>query len=412
MQPVAPSTYVQRHVDSRLDALLDEAPAILLTGARGVGKTTTALRRVAEVARLDVPATATAWRSDPDAMLAAAATPLLIDEWQFVPEVLGAVKRSVDAAPSPGRFIVAGSAGSDRAPTTWPGTGRLVRLQMRSLTQAEVSGTTATDLVARLTDQAAMTSAVSDWSVVDYARSALAGGFPATATSSAGFRQAWLDSYIEQIATRDIPSLGGGVSPAGLTRFLEAHAAVAPAVVTNESLQAASGVSRNTADTYERRLIDIGIVTVLPPWWSNRLKRLTKSPKRTLTDTGLLAALLRVDLPAVLNDGLLLGRLFEAFVIAQIEPQVALWPRSRLHHVRTQEGRHEIDLLVEFPDGRLFGIEVKATAAPTPADARHLDWLAAEVGDRWAGGVVLCAGPRSYRLTGNHWAVPASYLWQ
>jgi hypothetical protein len=69
-------------------------------------------------------------------------------------------------------------------------------------------------------------------------------------------------------------------------------------------------------------------------------------------------------------------------------------------------------MLVEFPDGRLFGIEVEATATPTPADARHLDRLATEVGDRWAGGAVLCAGPRSYRLSGNHRAVPASYLWQ
>ncbi len=134
------SDYVPRLVDGQLATLLAHAPAVMLTGPRAAGKTTTALRHVADLARLDRPAEAEAFRADPDAALAARSTPLLIDEWQVVPEVLGAVKRSVDLDPSPGRFVITGSVRADLDDQTWPGTGRVVRVPVWPLTQRELSG--------------------------------------------------------------------------------------------------------------------------------------------------------------------------------------------------------------------------------------------------------------------------------
>src|SRR3990170_6238639 len=101
--------YLPRLVDGQIDALLAELPAIFLTGPRATGKTTTAARRAATIVRLDREAEAVAVRADPDAALRGLPEPILLDEWQVVPSVLGAVKRAVDSRPDPGRFLVAGS---------------------------------------------------------------------------------------------------------------------------------------------------------------------------------------------------------------------------------------------------------------------------------------------------------------
>lgn len=102
--------YVLRLVDALVADLMAAAPAIMLTGPRATGKTTTALRHVIDTARLDRPGEAAAFQADPDAALAARPTPLLIDEWHVVPGVLGAVKRAVDTDPRPGRYVI---------PTSW-----------------------------------------------------------------------------------------------------------------------------------------------------------------------------------------------------------------------------------------------------------------------------------------------------
>jgi predicted AAA+ superfamily ATPase len=101
--------YIPRLVDGLVSSLLASAPAIMLTGPRATGKTTTASQHVSDIVRLDRPGEAAAFRADPDAALAAQATPLLVDEWQVVPEVLGAIKRAVDEDSRPGRFLITGS---------------------------------------------------------------------------------------------------------------------------------------------------------------------------------------------------------------------------------------------------------------------------------------------------------------
>ncbi|MGD0811465.1 MAG: AAA family ATPase [Acidimicrobiales bacterium] len=124
--------------DLYLAELCADFPAVMITGPRTAGKTTTAAQHVEQIVRLDQPGVAAAFRADPDAALRRAARPVLLDEWHAVPEVLAAVKRSVDSDTTPGQFILTGSVRAELGNETWAGTGRIVRMSMYPLVEREL----------------------------------------------------------------------------------------------------------------------------------------------------------------------------------------------------------------------------------------------------------------------------------
>ena len=403
-------------MDGRLAELFAELPALMITGPRATGKTTTARRHASSVVQLDRPAEAAAFRADPDAALRAWPEPVLLDEWQAVPEVLGAVKRSVDDDPRPGRFLLTGSVRGDIEAETWPGTGRLVRLAMYGLTVREAlsrpSGHSFLDaLAAADLDAFALPPDVPD--LAGYVELALAGGFPeARLRLSADARRAWLDGYLEQLLTRDAEAAAGSRDPARLRRYFQALALSTAGSAEHKTLYDAAGINRRTAVAYDRLLTNLFVLDVVPAWVTNRLARLTNASKRYLVDPALAAPALRLDVRSVLRDGDLLGRIIDTFVAAQLRPEVALSPmKPSLHHVREKEGRREIDLLAELAAGDVVAIEVKSTASPDSTDARHLLWLRDALGERFLGGAVLHTGPRPFRLAERVLAVPICALW-
>jgi predicted AAA+ superfamily ATPase len=402
-------------VDPALSSLVDQLPAVSITGPRATGKTTTAQRRAATVVRLDREAEAAAFRADPDVALRGLPEPVLLDEWQEVPGLLGAVKRAVDEDSRPGRYILTGSVRIDLDAQTWPGTGRLVRLPMQGLSVREIAERIGGPLFLDrlLTADVASLGPAGTSDLANYLDLALRGGFPEPALRLDGLaRQAWLDSYVEQLITRDASAIGGTRDPDRLRRYLEALAVNSAGVVEDKTLYDAVGIDRRTAVAYEQLLKNLLILEAVPAWESNRLSRLIKAPKRYLVDPSIMAAVLRLDSRAVLRDGNLLGRVIDTFVAAQIRPELAVAEsRPRWYHLRDKGGRHEVDLVIEFGGGQVSGIEIKATAAPTRGDARHLEWLRDELGDRFASGVVLHTGPRAYQLADKIVAAPISTIW-
>ena len=402
-------------MDPALTSLLGQLPAVSITGPRATGKTTTAKRRAATVVRLDREAEAAAFRADPDVALRGLPEPVLLDEWQEVPGLLGAVKRAVDEDSRPGRYLLTGSVRIDSDAQTWPGTGRLVRLQMQGLSVREIAERIGGPLFLDrlLTADVASLGPAGTSDLANYLDLALRGGFPEPALRLDGLaRQAWLDSYVEQLITRDASAIGGTRDPDRLRRYLEALAVNSAGVVEDKTLYDAVGIDRRTAVAYEQLLKNLLILEAVPAWESNRLSRLIKTPKRYLVDPSIMAAVLRLDSRAVLRDGNLLGRVIDTFVAAQIRPELAVAEsRPRWYHLRDKGGRHEVDLVIEFGGGQVSGIEIKATAAPTRGDARHLEWLRDELGDRFASGVVLHTGPRAYQLADKIVAAPISTIW-
>lgn len=407
--------YRSRLVDSQLADLLGTFGALMVTGPRACGKTTTASRLAADTARLDEPQVAAVFQADPDAALAARREPLLLDEWQDAPDVLAAVKRSVDQLGSTaGRFILTGSVDADvAAGKAWPGTGRLIPVRMFGMTVRErlghVDGAPAlADMLSGRVDLPVERPDLAGY--VDYA---LQGGFPeVTKLMSESARQRWFDGYISQLVTRDASRLGAAPDPNRMRRHLEAWAFSSAGTPSDATIYNAAGIDRKTHIAYEALLLGAFVGDLVPCWNSNRLSRLAKAPKRYVVDSGLMAAVAGIGRSDVLNDGDLLGRLIDTFVASEIRTHlVAEVGHSRMFHLRTDGGRQEVDLLVEQPGGTVYGIEIKSTSAPRPTDARHLEWLAERLGDRFVGGSVLHTGREAFELTHNVKAVPICALW-
>lgn len=406
--------YVARLLDATAAGLFQQLPALLFVGPRAAGKTTTAARYARTIVRLDREAEAQAFRADPDAALRGLPEPILIDEWQVVPGVLGAMKRAVDARSEPGRFLITGSVRAELDGEWWPGTGRVTRLPMFGMTMREQKGAVAgLPFVDRVAAGQPLTPPSDTPDLRGYIDQILQSGFPEPALQLNGAaRQHWLDSYLEHLLTRDAEQLEAGRDPARLRRYLEAYALNTAGVVDERTLFDAAGINRKTAAAYDRLLTNLFVVEGLPAWTSSRLKRLVLGAKRHLVDPALAGAVLRLDTNGVLRHGDLFGRLLESFVVSQLRAEVPVSAsRPRLYHVRQQQGRLEVDILVELGGGRLIAIEVKADAAPTVQAARHLLTLRDRFEQEFVAGIVLHTGPRTYPLSDRIVAAPISTLW-
>ncbi len=362
---VMATDYVPRIVDGLLDELLGSFPALSLVGPRAAGKTTTAVRRAATILRLDDPEVRQSVAAAPDAMIAGLAEPIVLDEWQEVPEVLGAVKRSVDANPAPGRFILTGSVRAEMENRVWPGTGRLLQVPMYGLSVRERRGhARRASFIDRVLAGGvdAITSPDERLTVRDYLDLMLEGSFPEPALRLPGpSRRRWFAGYVEQMITRDVPAIAPRRDPDLLRRYLSVLAVNTAGIVADSTLWSAAGVNRKTALAYDGLFQRMFVLDLMPAWFSNRLKRLAKAPKRYLVDPALVAAVLGLGRDAILYRPDMLGRLLDTFVAAQIRTEIAASNADpRLYHVREEHGRREADILIETAGGHVVAIEVKA----------------------------------------------------
>lgn len=406
--------YRRRLLDQALDDLIAELPAILIVGPRAAGKTTTADQRAATKVRLDVPAEADAFRADPDAILEAYDEPVLLDEWQGVPETFPAVKRAVDRDSRPGRFLLTGSAYGDVEGATAAGTGRIVRLRLFGMTVREQTGRlAAAPLIDRIARGEIIQAPADRLNIRDYVDLALRSGFPdAIALNTVPARQRWLDGYVAQITTRDASGAKGRRDPERMRRFLEAYALNSAGSADARTIYEAAGIDKKTAASYERLLENVFVVELLPAWTTNRLRRLSLAPKRYLVDAALMAAVLRLDMAVILRDADLLGRLLDTFVLSQLRAELEVCEsRPRLFHLRERQGRREVDIIVELGGGRLIGCEVKTGASVRPEDSRRLAWLRDELGERFVHGIVFHTGPRAFPHGDRLTALPISAIW-
>ncbi|MGH2902492.1 MAG: ATP-binding protein [Solirubrobacteraceae bacterium] len=414
-------------MDEELDELLLSLPALALEGAKGVGKTVTGSRRAETIHGLDDPVQRSIALADP-ARLLEAPGPILIDEWQRVPESWDLVRRAVDAGVAPGRFLLTGSA-LPAGLSTHSGAGRIVSLRMRPLTLSERGVEKPTVSLQALLSGAKMpVQGHTKRRLEDYTEEILASGLPGLRGLSGKALRTQLDSYLLRIVDRDFPELGHSVrNPTALRRWMTAYAAASSTSASFETIRDASTgghgdkPAKTTTLPYRDALERLWILDPVPAWLPtrNRIARLSAPPKHQLADPALAARLLGVDAPSLLDaapaspsiprDGTLLGALFESLVTLSIRVY-AQAAEATVKHLRTAAGAHEIDLIVERADGRVIAVEVKLARDVDAQDTRHLRWLTGQIGDTLLDAVVITTGPDAYRRPDGIAVVPAALL--
>jgi predicted AAA+ superfamily ATPase len=427
-----PGGYRQRIVDDELDELIAGLPAIALEGPKAVGKTAMALQRAATVYQLDDSDERALAEIDSSRLLRGE-RPILIDEWQRVPESFDRVRRAVDAGAEAGSFLLAGSA-SPIEPSTHSGAGRIVRVRLRPLTLAERDVDIPTVSLGGLlrgghtgADETPIDGRT-EVGLGDYVHEILSSGFPGLRGLSDRLTRTQLDGYIDRIIDRDFEELGRRVRrPETLRNWMRAYAAATATTASYEKIRdaATSGhhekPARATTQPYRDVLERLWILDPVPAWLPtrSRLTRLTAPPKHHLADPALAARLLDVDdatllrtaspdSPPIAGDVTLLGALFESLVTLSVRVY-AQASEAHTYHLRTWNGKHEIDLIVERGQ-QVIAIEVKMGHTPDDRDVRHLHWLRRELGDSLTEAIVVTTGPFAYRRPDGIAVVPAALL--
>jgi len=420
--------YLRRTVDDELDELLVDLPAISLDGAKGVGKTATASQRASTTIALDDARQRQLLQADPE-RLDRSAPPVLIDEWQRLPEVWDLVRRSVDAGASPGRYLLTGSATPRSAAPTHSGAGRIVQIRMRPLTLAERGlHPPSVSLAELLSGTHPPVAGHSPLSLPDYTEEILASGFPGIRPLHGRARRTALDGYLANVVTHDFPEQGYPVRrPHALRAWLSAYAAAtATAAGYAAILDAATPgdgakPAKTTSFAYRDVLTQLWLLDPLPGWIPSRnpFTRLQQAPKHHLADPALAARLLGATCdsllggqdttPAIVRDGTLLGALFESLTALSVRVG-AQASEARVHHLRTRNGDHEVDLIVERADHRVVALEVKLAASVEDRDVAHLHWLARQLGTDLLDAVVVTTGEHAYRRADGIAVVPLALL--
>lgn len=421
--------YLPRIVDDLLDHFSLDAPAVVLRGARAVGKSATATRRAKTVYALDDDHDLDVLRASPD-RLATAETPILIDEWQRWPKVWGELRRLLDQDFSPNRFILTGSAEPSEV-LAHPGAGRFLVVRMYPMSLAERGlGAPSVSLGAMLSDDPCEIEGTTEVTLADYADEIVRSGFPAVRTMSARTRQGYLATYLEACFSYAIRGNGEAPTqdPDALRRWSSAYAASISKNADWETIrQRATPGERDKpgkklADKIRGTLINAYVIDPLGGWQPghNRIGRLGDLPKHHFTDPALAARLLNANPAWLIQTGQprkfqqaqrgLVGELFESLVV-QSARVYAEFHAANVFHLRTYGGEREVDIIIERDDGGIVALEVKLTAHPEERDFRHLEWLRRTIDDQLIDAGVITTGTHAYRHPDNGFAViPAALL--
>ena len=403
-----------RIAEPQIRTALHDTRVVAISGPRQSGKTTLA-RRFAKQGRkyvtLDNQSTLAAAKSDPVAFIRGLDR-AVIDEVQRAPDLLLAIKQSVDEDRRPGRFLLTGSANLLTVKTIHESlAGRVEIVPLYPLGRSEQLGIKHPQFIARafrgaVPDMAEPLSMekLSDW--------VTAGGYPeAIKRRGERRRQDWYRAYIKSIIERDLPEISNLAKPDQVPRVLQIAAQFAGQLTNLSEIGRSVGLDHKTADHYVRVLEQLYLIQRVQPWFRNELSRLVKTPKLHFIDSGLLTAMRGYSLSRLRADRTLFGALLETFVFSELL-KLSAWTEERvmLFHYRDRD-KLEVDFILENSAGEIVGIEVKSAASVTQRDFLGLERVASAAGSAFKQGIVLYDGVQTLSFADNLRAVPISALW-
>jgi predicted AAA+ superfamily ATPase len=403
-----------RHLTESIRTALAERPAVLLLGARQVGKSTLAQALVSEglldrYLTLDDLTPLSAALADPQGFLAGLQGRVVLDEVQRAPDLLLPLKALVDRDRRPGRFLLTGSANLLALPKASEFlVGRVALFTLWPLSQGEIAGRREGFLSTLFAEELPPFQGEGHLPTDLLLR----GGYPEAVELSPESRGRWFRDYLTSLLAREVRELVQLERLSDLPRLYGLLAGRPMALLNWAELGRSLGLPTTTLKRYFSLLETLFLVRTLPPWEANLGKRLVKSPKVFPTDSGLALHALGLDGARLEADRTLLGGFLEAFVAVELLKQVGYAPMPiRLFHYRSHTGE-EVDLLLEGPGGQVVGLEVKARGSVRAEDFRGLKALAEALGPRFHRGVVLYAGRETVPFGQRLHALPLEALWK
>jgi uncharacterized protein len=415
-----PPAYIHRDVERRLQELVSWLRVVIVNGPRQSGKTTLLRmfqeRSGAAYVTLDDPAQLALARSDPATFVAQGPSPLIIDEVQRGgDDLIRSVKIVVDQRQERGQYILSGSARFLTLPTLSESlAGRAGFIDLWPLSLSERTGAPA-DFAEKIFGNPAslIDTRRSGWPRDRYLRLIVEGGYPEVLTIPVqSVRQSWFEGYLSTVIVRDIGDFASIRDADVIPKVLGLVAARSGTAMVIADIARDLAVRPDTIRNYLAYLEIVFLTVTVPAWSGNLTSKIAKTPKVFVTDSGLAAHLLRVT-----SEGLgvpghpALGGLLETFVLSELVKlrSVSHTPFD-IYHLRDRAGA-EVDFVLEGPGGQVVGVEVKASASPRTADAKHLRWLKDKLGDRMTAGVILHLGDAAGSLGDSIYALPVSALW-
>lgn len=404
-----------RLLRSRLEEALDDTPVVLIHGPRQCGKSTLAQKvgeaRGYEYFSFDDVNLLAAAQADPVGFVDRLPEKVILDEVQHVPELFSSIKQIVDRDRRAGRFLLTGSANVLLLPKLADSlAGRMEVLELRPLARCEIENSGEGLLPQILRND--FTFRCAGKLGRGLAALVVEGGFPEPLTRKSQRRKdSWYLNYVDTLVQRDIRDLARISSLDTVPRILQLAATQSAQLLNMSKIAAPFRISRPTVSAYFTLLQNIFLLDVLPAWHSNRVKRLVKTPKVHMVDTGLAAAVLGVTANQLDADRSRLGHLLESFVYNELRRQASgACCDVRFYHYRDKD-KVEVDIVMEESGGSIAAVEVKASASVFDKDFRGLRKLRAAVGKDWKTGIVLYDGERILPFGEGMHAVPISALW-
>lgn len=411
----------KRRLTGVVEARLAEEPVVVLNGPRTVGKSTLLSQLADRVGRpvidCDDPAMRSAVRDDPGRFIESD-QPVLIDEYQHVPELLDAIKAQLNRDLRPGQYVLAGSTRYATLPQTAQAlTGRVDIIPVLPLSQGEIDAAPES-FVARLLDGAGVEMAPPQPPAPrdEYAQRATAGGLPVALRRPPGpSRSRWFSNYVNLVMDKDVLDISRVRQREMLPRLLRQLAARSGQILNMAAIGATVGLEKSTAENYIKLLEGVFLITRLPAWGTTLGSRVTRHPKIHIVDSGVMAWLLNLTpqkigqaAPTTLSE---YGHLLETFAVGEILKQVS-WSDAPVAsgHFRTEAGA-EVDLVLERDDGQVIAFEIKAGTHISAEDLRGLHHLKERLGDRLEQAIILHTGLHSYTHNGWVAVLPLSRLW-
>lgn len=401
--------YIPRLLQLRIEKTLKDTPVLLITGPRQCGKSTLARQFSRHHITLDDYSLLDSLQAEPELFLRSQLTqcedePFIIDEAQLAPEMFRTLKKIVDDSKSPGMMILTGSANIlawEKMPDSL--VGRIESIELSPLSMAEISEKRSRWMDILFQGGTIMDAFVDAVPQKEYLHLLHSGGFPeAVKRTDSQRREDWIRNYVNGLIERDARNLGNIESPSQLYKIIQLIAHQIGSTVNQTHLAQQVGISRPTLSKYLEYLTLLYLVTALQPWHRNCIKRLVKTPKFYLNDTGVLGHFR--------HGSDVLGPLVEQHVFCELKKQIEFSrTRPSLFFYRTSEGE-EIDFILESRQGDIIGLEVKSAHQVSRSYFKNLISFQKDYEGQMLMGIVLYQGDTLLPFGHNLWAVPMRYL--